>query len=370
MEKKIKVAVIGATGAVGQVFMWMLSDHPWFELSYVTASAARVGQEYGKTVHWVMPFEMPESIKTMEVREMSIPQMKESGVKIVFSALPAGNTDMFVAGRGQGSLSWTLLYFFTVFFSYNGGTWNLAARYISTPDGKDAKKSAFFSAFLYLFWPLILFFPMWVGPVIFPGMDQKTAESLLYASLTNKFLPTGMIGLVLASMFANTMTMCNSDANTIAAVITRDIVPAIKPEMKNLSEKDELFQARLWTAIFTAATVVIALFNDYFGGVTGLILSWFAALLGPTAIPLIFGLFPCFKYSDGKAAVISTIAGLGVFVLTKCGVQMEADIAVAAPLFVSAVFYVGIGLINKYVLHKTVKPEIEDLMVKLSDKSL
>ena len=89
MEKKITVAVIGATGAVGQVFMWMLSDHPWFKLSYVTASAARVGQEYGKTVHWVMPFEMPESIKSMVVREMSIPQMKESGVKIVFSALPA-----------------------------------------------------------------------------------------------------------------------------------------------------------------------------------------------------------------------------------------------------------------------------------------
>ena len=36
-NKKIKVAVLGATGAVGQVFMWMLSDHPWFELSYVTA---------------------------------------------------------------------------------------------------------------------------------------------------------------------------------------------------------------------------------------------------------------------------------------------------------------------------------------------
>lgn len=288
----------------------------------------------------------------------------------VFEALPAGNTDVFLAGRGQGSLSWTLLYFFTVFFSYNGGTWNLAARYISTPDGKDAKKSAFFSAALYLFWPLILFFPMWVGPVIFPGMDQKTAESLLYASLTNKFLPTGMVGLVLASMFANTMTMCNSDANTIAAVITRDIVPVFKPDMKDLSEKEELFQARLWTAIFTAATVVIALFNDYFGGVTGLILSWFAALLGPTAIPLIFGLFPCFKYSDGKAAVISTIAGLGVFVLTKCGIQMEADVAIAAPLFVSAFFYIGIGLINKYVLHQTVKPEIEDLMVKLSDKSL
>ena len=89
MDRKFKVAVIGATGAVGQVFMWMLSDHPWFELSYVTASAARVGQKYGSTVHWVMPFEMPESIKDMEVREFSFSQMKEEGVQIVFSALPA-----------------------------------------------------------------------------------------------------------------------------------------------------------------------------------------------------------------------------------------------------------------------------------------
>ena len=56
--------------------------------------------------------------------------------------------------------------------------------------------------------------------------------------------------------------------------------------------------------------------------------------------------------------------------LTKCGIQMEADVAIAAPLFVSAFFYIGIGLINKYVLHQTVKPEIEDLMVKLSDKNL
>ena len=46
--------------------------------------------------------------------------------------------------------------------------------------------------------------------LLFPGMDQKTAENMLYATLTNTFLPHGMIGLVLASMFANTMTMCNS----------------------------------------------------------------------------------------------------------------------------------------------------------------
>ncbi len=87
--KKIKVAVIGATGAVGQVFMWMLSDHPWFELAYATASASRIGLKYASTVHWVMPFEMPEKLKEIEMKEFNYQKMKEAGVKIVFSALPA-----------------------------------------------------------------------------------------------------------------------------------------------------------------------------------------------------------------------------------------------------------------------------------------
>ena len=88
-NKKIKVAVLGATGAVGQVFMWMLSDHPWFELSYVTASSARVGMKYSETVHWVMPFEMPSEIKDIEIKEFNHDAMLEAGVRIVFSALPA-----------------------------------------------------------------------------------------------------------------------------------------------------------------------------------------------------------------------------------------------------------------------------------------
>jgi aspartate-semialdehyde dehydrogenase len=89
MEKKFKVAVMGATGAVGQVFMWMLADHPWFEVSYATASASRVGLQYASTVHWVLPMEMPEQIKTIEIQEFNFDAMKEAGVQIVFSALPA-----------------------------------------------------------------------------------------------------------------------------------------------------------------------------------------------------------------------------------------------------------------------------------------
>lgn len=284
----------------------------------------------------------------------------------VFSALPADHFAIFNAGRGEGSLSWTLLYFFVLFFSYSGGTWNLAARFISTSDAKEAKKAGLFSALLYLIWPFILFFPMWCGPLLFPGMDQKTAETTLYATLTNTFLPTGMVGLVLASMFANTMTMCNSDANTISAVLCRDVLPVFYPKMREADEKKSLWYARVVTIIFTGMTVFIALFSDYFGGVTGLILTWFAALLGPTAIPLLLGLFPAFKYCDAKAAIISMIAGLGVFVATRLGLKLEADIALIAPLAVSFVFYYGVGLYNRYIAKMQVKPEIETLLDNLS----
>lgn len=283
----------------------------------------------------------------------------------VFSALPEANTNMMNAGRGQGSLSWSLLYFFVIFFSYNGGTWNLAARFISTEDDTAAKKSAFFSSFLYLVWPFILFFPMWVGPILFPGLTQAQAEATLYSSLTGTFLPVGLIGLVLASMFANTITMCNSDMNTISAVLTRDIIPIIKPEVRAYNDKDSLRLARINTIAFTLMTIMVALMRDQLGGVTGLILTWFAALLGPTAVPLLLGLLPQFKYADSKAAILSMLAGFGVFVLTKMGVKFPADIALIAPLAASFIVFTGTALVNKYILHNTVPDDIEKLMKEL-----
>lgn len=286
----------------------------------------------------------------------------------VLSSLPEGHVAFFNAGRGQGSLSWTLLYFFVCLFSYSGGTWNLAARFIATSDDTQAKKAAFLSASLYFVWPLVLFFPMWCGPHIFPGLTQAQAEATLYASLAGKFLPVGLVGLVLAAMFAQTMSMCNSDVNTISAVINRDILPKFKPALLQLGERDSLRLARTTTILFTMGTVVVALLNKQFGGVTGLILVWFAALLGPTAIPLILGLLPPFRHCDSKAAIASMIAGLLVFVATKCGFQLSTDVALIAPLLSSFVIFTAIGLFNQFVLKTEVKPEVKKLMGELANK--
>ena len=245
--------------------------------------------------------------------------------------------------------------FFLYFLSYNGGSWSLATRYISSPSEKQASKAARLSGILYLIWPLILFFPMWAAPLILPGLENP-GES--YGYLMIKILPQGMIGLVIASLFAATMGMTSSDVNTIAAVITRDILPVVSAKFRN--DRRSLRTARITTFIFTLATLVIALNYERFGGVLGLIVNWFGALLGPTSMPLLLGLLPAFRRCGPKAAIASIIAGVLTFIITKDMNTHSLAIEVGLPTIVSAVVFVAVGLMSK------VEPvKVKDLLAAL-----
>ena len=52
MSAKIPVCILGATGTVGQKFVRLLADHPWFEVAAVAASSASAGKRYGDVVRW------------------------------------------------------------------------------------------------------------------------------------------------------------------------------------------------------------------------------------------------------------------------------------------------------------------------------
>jgi aspartate-semialdehyde dehydrogenase len=89
LNKKSKVAVLGATGVVGQVFISMLADHPWFDLVHIAASASKAGKGYKDEVHWVLPTQMPQSIEQKKLGLIDSAKLRDEGIKIVFSALPA-----------------------------------------------------------------------------------------------------------------------------------------------------------------------------------------------------------------------------------------------------------------------------------------
>lgn len=262
----------------------------------------------------------------------------------IWKQLPPEHSQLF---NSPYTAAFVGIMFFLYFLSYNGGGWSLATRYISSPSEKEASKAARLSGILYLVWPLILFFPMWAAPLIIPGLD---APNTSYGRLMLEILPQGMIGLVIASLFAATMGMTSSDVNTIAAVITRDILPVVSK--KFVDDKHPLRTARITTFFFTLATIVVALNYERFGGVLGLIVNWFGALLGPTALPLLLGLLPVFKSSGPAAAIASIAAGIITFVITK-NIQLDSlALEVGLPTIVSALIYVGVGMMTRSVPDK------------------
>jgi aspartate-semialdehyde dehydrogenase len=89
-EEKIPVAILGATGSVGQKFIELLANHPWFEISELCASDKSTGKKYKDAVDWFLPSPPPENVKEIIVQKCE-PILKS---KVVFSGL-----DSSVAGE-------------------------------------------------------------------------------------------------------------------------------------------------------------------------------------------------------------------------------------------------------------------------------
>lgn len=91
-RQRIPVAVLGATGAVGQSFVRILSGHPWFELAELAASERSAGRPYGEAARW-LDGELPDAIARLRVLPCDPAQVRSP---IVFSAL-----DSSVAGEAE-----------------------------------------------------------------------------------------------------------------------------------------------------------------------------------------------------------------------------------------------------------------------------
>ncbi|MEM1537422.1 MAG: aspartate-semialdehyde dehydrogenase [Candidatus Nezhaarchaeales archaeon] len=86
---KVRVAVVGATGMVGQRFVKLLENHSMFELVALTASPASVGKRYSEAAHWYVEGQMPEGVAEMKVSTDDPNWLKALGVEVAFTALPA-----------------------------------------------------------------------------------------------------------------------------------------------------------------------------------------------------------------------------------------------------------------------------------------
>ena len=89
MEEKLKVGILGATGMVGQRFITLLDNHPWFEVVTVAASPRSAGKTYEEAVggRWKMDTPMPEAVKKIIVMNVNEVEKVAASVDFVFSAV-------------------------------------------------------------------------------------------------------------------------------------------------------------------------------------------------------------------------------------------------------------------------------------------
>ncbi|MFX1537979.1 MAG: aspartate-semialdehyde dehydrogenase, partial [Promethearchaeota archaeon] len=98
--KKLRTCVMGATGIVGQQFINILANHPYFELVGLTASTKSAGKRYFEATEWSIGRNIPKSVANEVVIENKLEKILRKDLDLVFSALPSN-----VAGEIESSLA-------------------------------------------------------------------------------------------------------------------------------------------------------------------------------------------------------------------------------------------------------------------------
>jgi len=234
------------------------------------------------------------------------------GIGGLVEQMPAESRTLF---SERVSPMFLFVYFIVITLSYNGGTWGLAQRFYSIGKPQDAKKAALLSAGLYLIYPFAVFIPIWAAKTVVGEIGNAEHAYILVAQKVLSSVSPGLIGLLIASMFAATMSMIDTDLNAMAAVFTKDIYQ--RTFKRDASDSRLLRVGMIATLVLGALTIAAALLTIQMKGAFNAMIEWFAAILGPVSIPLLLGML--YRKTTWRGALASWLLGFLTFIFFKFG---------------------------------------------------
>lgn len=236
--------------------------------------------------------------------------------------------------KSQPPLFW-VVYFVNIVLGYNVN-FHIAQRYYCVPDERDTKKMALWCAGLSLLMPFLWVSPILASKVMFPDiaalwptLTDPTEASFVTLALTT--LPHGMLGIMVAAIFAATMSSADSAINWMAAVVTKDIYVPLRNRIsrKDPSDRSQLIVGRLSVAIMGVIAVWIAFNMDRFGGAFDTYLRANSLYSPPMFIPIFLGLvFRKTPWWSGMAAF-----GFGVMCVIVGAIVANRSLGLPASSF-------------------------------------
>ncbi len=215
--------------------------------------------------------------------------------------IPA-NMSFFNGYRGE--LSFIAVYYITIVIKYLGN-WTFIQRFYSAKSESDGKKIGWLTAALFFIFPVIFLFPSVAARVIIPDLPNP---EMAYVALCLKLLPAGIMGLMIAAMFAATMSVLSAEFNVTASVLTRDIYQRLF--RKNASPKETLWVARLMTLGVGLIVSVGALYVNKLGGAFQVNQYMSGIFAIPMIIPVIMGVL--FWRPQPWGAIAAMVVGIAV----------------------------------------------------------
>ena len=215
-----------------------------------------------------------------------------------------------------GPYGWVYIIGFAVLIaiSYNS-TWALAQKYYSVRTEREASKAAYLAAALNFLGAPLMILPAIFGRKLLPNLIAQHRTADTYVLLVLKFLPVGMVGIIVAAMFSATMATVSADFNAIASVLTQDVYHRlINPLAK---ERALVTIGRLNTLILGVLTVGLSLWIAFSHqeSLFHMMVTVFGLFMAPTFLPLLAGL--TIERITWKGALVGFVAGLstGIFTL-------------------------------------------------------
>jgi SSS family transporter len=236
----------------------------------------------------------------------------------------------------KGTWLFLLAYYAMVLIKYNGN-WAFIQRFYSVRDENAGRKMGLLMGVLFFVSPVFFLLPAIAARGVFPQLANHEAA---YVTMALHVLPPGIMGLMIAAMFAATMSSLDSDYNVTAGVFTRDVYHRVlRPTAGN---RELMWVARVTTIVIGVLVMFGALFVGRFGGAftANMVLTGLAI---PLSVPLVLGILS--RSANPLGAVATVLIGVPVgLVLTFLQPHMSADKDTAWALTTLAVIVVSVGV--------------------------
>lgn len=248
------------------------------------------------------------------------------GISKLLYESPPGYFNLRTADQTAGFF---VAYILMVSFNYNG-QWHIGQRYYSVADERDTKKMAILCSVLSLLGPIVWNIPAMISRHIFPDIaaywpNIAEPSEASFVSLAMFILPHGMIGMVVASILAATMSSSDSAFNYLSAVMTKDVYLPLKEKFtgKPPGEAQQLRVGRLTILVIGLISIWVALFVPRFGGAFQFGLK-FSSLFAPALIlPVILGFVylrtPWWSAIASSSVSIVLVVSLNILALVTTG---------------------------------------------------